>query len=185
MTDHTRYCQAVVRFRTEVIGAFVPFRIGHDGLPSHLVKGNGQSRVSSGRGKRNSGPHLFRVAYTPLQNLHASNGSSDNSQNIFDSQMIHQSFLGFNHVSDRNYRKLKTVGQNGLRVYGAGAGGSHAAADNVGANHEIFIGINAFAGTDHVVPPTGFLVVRFIVTGHMGVTGQGVQNKNDIAFVLI
>ncbi len=61
------------------------------------------------------------------------------------------------------------MGQSGFRVNSARPDRSHATADDVGVDHKIFFGVDPFPRTDHVIPPAGIFIFRFIITGNVGI----------------
>ncbi len=48
--------------------------------------------------------------------------------------------------------------------------------DDVGADHEVAIGVEALAGADHGLPPAG-LVLAGVVAGRVRVAGERVQDQ--------
>ena len=66
---------------------------------------------------------------------------------------------------------------------GGRAGGAHAAAQDVGADDEIAVGVDALARPDHDVPPSGLGIVSGVVSGHVGIAGQGVGDQHGVAAI--
>ncbi len=60
-----------------------------------------------------------------------------------------------------------------------GSGSTLAAAKHVGANDEIFIGIERFAGADHAIPPAGFPAFP-ADAGSVRIAGKGMENQDGI-----
>ena len=94
--------------------------------------------------------------------------------------MIDQHFLEAHHVADGDDRELHRVGAAGRGVDRAGARRAAAAAEDVRAEDEVFVGVEGFAGADHVVPPAGLAFVAD--AGGVRVAGEGVQDQDRVRF---
>ena len=77
-----------------------------------------------------------------------------------------------------NDMRVRTAGR---RVDRRRPGGAAAAAQHVGADHEILFGVERFAGADHVVPPAGLPAV-VADAGGVSVAGEGVQDQDCVGF---
>ena len=75
--------------------------------------------------------------------------------------------------------KVETVGPPGGRIDRARPGRAHAAADHVGAEHEIAVGVDRLAGADHGLPPAG-LAGDGMDVGDVLVAGQRMTDENEI-----
>lgn len=88
--------------------------------------------------------------------------------------------LGAHHVGDSNGRKRYAVGAAGGRVEGGGAGGTLAAAKDVGAEDKPVVGVDGFARADQVVPPAGLPVVEVVEAGAVVVAAEGVADEDGV-----
>ena len=92
-------------------------------------------------------------------------------------------------VRDGDVREGGAIGRPGLRIGRGWSGGAVAAAEQVEAHHEVVVGIDGLAGTDHAVPPA-FLdlpVPQVAGFGKGGVeagdvlgAGEGVKDQDRI-----
>ena len=94
--------------------------------------------------------------------------------------MIHQFFLRVDHIGNRENGKIHSVLLAGSRVLRTGARGAGTAANDVGTDDEVFVGVECFAGTDHCVPPAGLFIGFGVVARNMRVTGKRVFDQNCI-----
>ena len=111
---------------------------------------------------------------------------------------LQQRVLGAHHVRDGDHREVRAVGPPGRRIDGRRPGGAAAATEQVGADHEVAVGVERLAGTDHPVPPAqadgraGVALVGAETVagarrgrvgadpGRMGVAAQRVADENDV-----
>ena len=77
--------------------------------------------------------------------------------------------------------KDMAYGQPVAGLMRGGSGGAAASAQHVGADHEVLVGVERLAGTDHVVPPAG-LAGFGADSGRVGVAGEGVQHHDGVGF---
>ena len=117
----------------------------------------------------------LRIVGRPLQNLHAAHGPADHGEQGLDAEVIDQHGLGPHHVGDGDDRKGQTPGLAGPGVNGGGARRAHAAADHIGADDEMPLGIQRQTRTHHLGPPTGLAVGR-MQSRHMLVAGERVTH---------
>lgn len=99
--------------------------------------------------------------------------------------MFDQTFLGANHISNGDDGEVHVVRFAGVRIDGLGAGGSGTAADDVGTDDKIFIGVDRLAGADHFVPPARFFILRGVPAANVGIAGKGVRNQNCIGSISV
>ncbi len=85
--------------------------------------------------------------------------------------------------------KRGAIGNRCLRIDGSGPGGTIAAAQVIGANDEILIGVEGLSGTNKAVPPTRVAVFcpkiahsldSGIEPGGVLATGQSVKKKDGV-----
>ena len=120
------------------------------------------------------------IHHRPFKRLHAPHRSAHHRVPPFDAQVIGQIRLGADHVANGHPGEPRTVGAGraGLRV--RRSGGALTAAQHVGAHHEVMVGIDCGARTNHVVPPAGCGMGRASPPGSMAVTGQRVWHQHGI-----
>lgn len=177
--DHAGHGQAQVRPHSVIVVAVPPIGIAHDGLPGHLVEGDGLGGMTACRGQGQDSFHHVWIACGPLQNLHPAQGAADHGQQTFDAEMPKQLALGPDHVGDGHDGKIQAPVPAGGGVDGGWSARTHAAANDIGTDHEIAVRIDGFAWSHIVIPPSG-LVIALMEPGHMGVAGQGVTDENRI-----
>ena len=94
--------------------------------------------------------------------------------------MIDQHLLQPHHVADGDHRERHArTGQPVAGLIEAGPGGAAAAAQHVGADDEVLVGVEGLAGADHVVPPAG-LAVFVADAGGVRVARKGVQHQDGV-----
>ena len=94
--------------------------------------------------------------------------------------MVEQHGLRPHHVANGDDGKVEAPGHAGGRVRGSRAGGAHAAPDHVRADHEIALGVDRPAGTDHGLPPSRLLRDRMQI-GNVLIPGEGMADQHRIA----
>lgn len=106
-------------------------------------------------------------------------------------EVVEEAGVGFDEIGDGEAGESGAVVFSGARIVGRGAGGAVAAAEVVGADDEIFVGVDHFAGADEVFPPA---VVEFfspaladggdfrIVARDVMSAGKSVENEDDVVF---
>ena len=156
MRGHARDGEALARALALVeIAALAPVRIGHNRLAADLMKGDVLRGVARGAGDRHGREHAVLVGRGPFEHMHAAHRAAEHAQHLLDAEMIEQPRLRAHHVGHGDDRKIRTIGALGRRVDRARTGRAHAAADDIGAQHEIAVGIDRLAGADHGLPPAG------------------------------
>lgn len=97
--------------------------------------------------------------------------------------MLDQPFLQTDHVVDSDNGKIRAPGLVWpLAMRGARAGCSHAAAQHIGADNKIFVGIYRRTGANQIIPPTGAAGFR-VWRGNILVACQSVADQQRIALV--
>ena len=142
-----------------------------------------ECRVAAG--DRQRGEHAVRIGGRPLQHLHAAHRAAGDAEQRLDAEPVDQHRLRAHHVGNGDERKVEAPDLSGLRVGRERPARAHAAADDVRADHEVAIGIDRQAGTDHRVPPAALagdgmrvgdmLVARQRVADQDGVRAFGVE----------
>ena len=178
---HARHRQPAPR-----IGAFgkiasaAPVRIGHHRLAADLVESDVLRRMPGGARDRQRGEDAPRIARRPLQHLHAAHRAADDGKQRVDAEMIEQHRLRAHHVADGDDGKVEAPGLAGRRIGRGRPGGAHAAADDVGADDEITVGVDRLAGPDHGLPPARLAGDRMVVD-HVLVAGQRMADQDGVA----
>ncbi len=82
-------------------------------------------------------------------------------------------------VADRDQREAQAVGAAGGGVDRRGPGRPHAAAQQVGADHEEAVGVERPARADDVVPPAAAVGIA-VIAGGVGVAGERVAHEDRV-----
>ena len=179
VADHSRDGQAYLRpvFLLVVLAAVV-MRIAPNRVASDDVEGQRLIRQARRCGQRNHAPNAFRQLCRPGQCLVAANRSTHHRQQAVDSQMIEKPSLHVDHVADGDGGEIAAVRLAGRRMNAARTRGAAAAAEQIGADHEIAVGIDRLARSDNDIPPTG--IIFFVVPGDVRIAANGVANEHGI-----
>jgi hypothetical protein len=179
---HARHPQPARRDRAGLpVAPALPVRIGENRLTAHLMKCDVLRRVV-GRGcDRQRGKHRIRVVRRPLQRLHPAHRSADHREQPRNPEMRDESLLRPHHVADGHGREIRAPQHSGAALArAAGAGAAHAPAQDVGADHEIPLGVHRPPWPHHRVPPAG-LSGQGVALRHVLVAGQGVADQHRVA----
>ncbi len=168
-----------------MIVAVVPCGVGHNGLSCDFVEGDGLRRMFGGGGQRHRGADAVGIPHGPFEHLHAAHGTAHNREQRVDAEVIDQTALAADHVADGDHGKFRAVGFSGSRILRNRPGGPHAAADDIGTDHKILVGIDGFARPDHDVPPPRLGVLGMVVARHMRIPGQGMADENGVGLVFV
>ena len=167
-----------------IIVAAAPERIGHDRLAPDFVKGDILRAVPRGRGDDDAAFDPVGEEGGPGQRLHAAHRPADHRRQPIDAQMVEQHRLRPHHVGDGQHREAHGVRIAQRGVDAGGAGRSHAAADDVGADDEMACRIDRPALAHHAPPPAG-LAGDGMVRCDILVAGQRVADQDDVGFVRV
>ena len=180
MRGHARDGETLARGPALVeIAALTPFGIGHHRLAADLVEGDVLRGVARRASDRHGGEHAVLVGRGPFQHLHAAHRAAEHRQHVGDAEMIEQPRLRAHHVAHGDDGKVEPIGASRGRIVRARPGRAHAAADHVGAEHEIAIGVDRLARADHGLPPAR-LAGDGMDIGDMLVAGQRVADQHDV-----
>ncbi len=119
----------------------------------------------------------------PLHCLKRSGGSASRCDQLFHSEGIDKLLVHAHEISDRNHGKARAVRLAGVGVDGRGAGRSHHRAldvqvdKRVGADDEVFVGIDRLPRADDGVPVAGRLFIRLVAA--RGVRGAGEEMRDE------
>src|SRR5207248_1080034 len=101
-----------------------------------------------------------------------------------DAEMLEQQLLRADHVVERDHREIEGPGLAGRRIDIFRARYAHAAAEHIGADQEIALGVENAAGSDHRRPPAGRAGDRMGLGGIL-VAGQRMADQDRVAALLI
>ena len=135
-------------------------------------------------GDRQRREDALGIARRPLQHLHAAERAAGDREQRLDAELVEQHRLGAHHVAHGDHRQVEAVDAVGRRVGRGRAGGAHAAADDVGADDEIAVGVDGAAGTDHQAPPAGLAGHR-VDAGDVLVAGQCVADEDGVGALAV
>ncbi len=159
-----------------------PIGIGHHRLAADFMEGDVLRRVPGRRRNRQGGEDAFLVTRSPFQDLHAAHRAAHHGEQLVYAQMIDQAGLRFDHVADGNHRKLEPVRRAGGGVDGGRSRRSHAAAQDVGADHEEAAAYRQ-ASRDRSATPTSRACRLSMDARDMLVAGQRMANEDGVRFV--
>jgi len=176
VADHAGQRQSVHRTRRAVVVPSPEFRIPGDGddllQVVHLLQAVGADAGADGDHVR----HAVRPMHGEVEGHHAAEGGADHGMKFFDTEILEQWKLRADDVMHGDPRKITGIDLAGGRIDRAGASRTVAAAEVVGTNDEILVGIQGAAGADKAVPPTGvqFLGPPSVQPRHVLVAPRGV-----------
>ena len=180
---HARNGEAFARARALIeIAALAPVWIGHDGLAPDLVEGDVLRGMARGAGDRHGREHAVLVGRSPFEHLHAAHRAAKHAEHDRNAEMIEQPRLRPHHVGDGDDGKVEPVGTAGRGIGRAWPGRAHAAADHIGAEHEIAVGIDRLAWADHGLPPAR-LAGDGMDVGDMLVAGERMTDEHEVRLV--
>ena len=164
--------------------AALPVRVREDGLTADLLEGDVLGRMVRSRRDRQSREHRLRIRSGPLQHLHSTHRSADDSEQPVDPEMFNQALLGADHVPNGNRRKFgapRLVGHCPIRQFAVAerAGAAHAAAEDIRTDDEEAIRIDRQFRTDHRIPPSWFAGDRVLLSDIL-VQGKRMADQHRI-----
>lgn len=118
-------------------------------------------------------------------------GGADDGVELGDAEVVDESELGIDDIASADGGERGAVGFGGSGVDGGRAGGAVAAAEVVGAEDEVFVGVEDLAGADEEIPPAALAVFGPAVAGvgdgggdAGGVLGAGerVEEQDGVVF---
>lgn len=140
-------------------------------------------------GDGDDGADTVGVAGREGEGAETADGGSGNSVELLDTEVIEKGEVGVDEIGDVEVGKAGAMGLVGFRVDTGGAGGAVAAAEVVGTDDEEAVGVDCFAGADHVVPPA---VVKFLgpvvgaiwragmMSGNVVGAGEGMEEEDGV-----
>jgi len=119
------------------------------GTAGGLQHRNRPGRRLGERHHRHQRVHVVRVTDAPLQHLHAAHRGADHGDDVIDAKLLlHQAVLRLHHVADGEFRELHA--RLRLRI---ARRGRETVRDRIGADDEIFVGVQRLAGADQEIEP--------------------------------
>ena len=173
---------------------FAVGRVGGYGHIHRLVEGREPGRAGGVGGTEH---HVFgkiRVGHHPFDSLESAERHADHFVHFLDSKPFGKEAVAFHGVADCDAREIATPGFAGGGVDGAGSGGAVARPEHVGADDEIFFGIEKLILFNRVGPPVGHIgigcktvhypyhVAAVFIEGAVGVVCYGDRREGDSAF---
>jgi len=166
-----------------VVVAVLPMRVGVDRLAACLVEGDllGSGAVRAGQEEHRL--DALWVGDGPLQRLHRAHAAPRHGEQAGDAQPVEQVTLRLDHIGDGDQREACPI-RPAIRRERRGAGAALAAADHVGAEHEVTVGVEQLARPDGFIPPARLLVrIVRVRAGGVGVAGEGVADQDGVGAV--
>ncbi len=117
-----------------------------------------------------------------MQHLHAAHRAADHGKELLDAERVDELLLRAHHVADGDDRKAEIPRAAGGGIELGRAGRAHAAADDIGADEEIALGVEHLAGADENVPPAGLAGHRMRL-GDILVAGQRMADQDRVRAV--
>ena len=137
-------------------------------------------RVAAGDRQRRE--HALRIGRGPLQHLHAAHRAADHAEQRVDAEPIDQHGLRAHHVGDGDDGKIQPPHLAGRGIGRGRPGRAHAAADHVGADDEVAVGVERPARADHGLPPAGLAGDRMHI-GDMLIAGQRMADQDGVGAI--
>ena len=162
--------------------------VGDDGAAGDFVEGNVLGGEVGRTGNDDGVAHAVGVLQCPAQGLHATQAAPHDGGKLLDAKGIEQAGLGVDPVFHGDDGKIGSPSLAGGRVGVGGAGRAKAGTEVVDTNHKEVVGIDGFAGADHVVPPTfafgdGVAVGIGMHTSHVVRGVKGMANEDGVGAV--
>lgn len=189
--DHPGEGEAVFGGGAVVEVAAVKMRIVFDG-ENLLEKGEAcENRCPGAAGDGDDDFDALGVKGGEVDGEQASDGGADDGVELGDAEVVEQNELGVDDISSANGGEGSAVGFGGNWVDGGGACRAVAAAEVIGAEDEVFVGIEHLAGADEKIPPAALAVFSPSITGVWngggdagGVLGAGerVKEQDGVVF---
>ena len=180
MRQLARLREAGVGARAAVEVAAVEGRVLLDRVAADDVE---RERLRGERGAGRDADGLVdevRMSARHLERLHAAERAADDGVDALEAELAQEHAVHVDDVRDGDLREARAVGRAGLRVDRRGAGRAHAAAEDVGADDEEAVGVDAAAGAGHAGPPAGVAVVALVAAGDVGVARERVADEHDV-----
>ena len=137
-------------------------------------------RVAAGDRQRRE--NALGIGRGPLQRLHAAHRAADHAEQRVDAEAVEQHGLRAHHVGNGDDREIQPPRLAGGGIDRGRPGRAHAAADHVGADDEVAVGVERPAGADHGVPPAGLAGHRMHI-GDMLIAGQRMADQNGVGAI--
>ena len=122
------------------------------------------------------------ITHRPFERLHAAHRAARHAQQPRDAERIDQHLLQPHHVANGDHRKRQRIRPAGGGIDRGRPGGSLAAAQHVGADDEIAVGVERLARTDHVVPPAR-LAGLVADAGRVRIARESVRDQDGVRAV--
>ena len=133
-------------------------------------------------GDRQRGEHALRVSRGPLQRLHAAHRTADDAEQRLDAEPIDQHGLRAHHVGNGDDGEIEPPQLSGGGVDRCRPGRAHAAADHVGADDEVAVGVERPARPDHGLPPALLARDRVHIVD-MLIAGQRMADQDGVGAI--
>ena len=161
-----------------VVSSLMVGRIAEDGVAADDVEGQGLARQPRRSGQHGHAGHALGQPRRPGHHGVSAQRPADRGPQPPDAQVVDQSPLYLDDVAHRDHGEVGGVLPAGGRIDAVGPRRAAAAAQQIGTNHIVAVGIDGLAGPDHDIPPAGIVVG--IVPGDVRIARQGVANQHGV-----
>ena len=178
--EHPRRAQPPRRRSVGLVVAVAERRVGLDRLAGDPVEGDVLRRELPGGGDRDHAVHRVGIGDRPFEHLHPAHRPADDREQFLYSEPVDQRLLGAHHVAHGDDGEVQIVGFPGIGVDRTRTGRAGTAADDVRADHEVLVGVDVLARTDHRIPPAGFAVFGSVLAADVGVAREGMGDQHGV-----
>src|SRR5665647_1713514 len=158
--------------------------VGRQAIMADLVEGDRLCGLAGSSGERHAEVDALGMRDGPLQHLHASHRTPHGGEQLLDAEVVEEHRLGVDHVGDRDDGEVGAERPARGGVHRGRPGRAAAAADHVGADDEVLVGVEPLAGPDHHVPPAGAPVVGAVTPRHVRIAREGVGHEDGVVLAL-
>ena len=150
--------------------------------PGGRLRGRRCSAPNAASRRRSAAPRTRAADSSPPIAAPACRPSSrpTTANSDVDAEMVEQHRLRAHHVANGDDRKVEAPRHAGVGIGRRRPGGAHAAAEDIGADDEIALGVDRPAGADHGLPPAGLAGQRMGV-GDVLIAGERMADQHGVA----
>src|SRR5690606_1155422 len=121
--------------------------VAHDGLARGFIKSDILRGELHGRSNNHAMTKTRWIFQCPTHGLHTTEAAANDCCPYLNAELVRQTCLTFYPVAYPQFRKIRTPGLAGFRIYAARTSRAVTPAQIIQRHHKKFIGINRFAWT--------------------------------------